>query len=61
MRVFVGTPETGQGSDTVLAQIAAEELGLPFDLVHLTSADTGLCHDSASRRPAASPTSWAAP
>ena len=40
VHVFVGTPDTGQGSDTALAQIAAEELGLPFALVSLTSADT---------------------
>jgi nicotinate dehydrogenase large molybdopterin subunit len=45
IRVFVGTPDTGQGSDTVLAQIAAEELGLPFELVQLTSADTALTFD----------------
>ena len=32
--------ETGQGSLTVLAQIAAEELGIATDDVHVVSADT---------------------
>ena len=44
--LFAGSPDTGQGSDTTLAQIAAEELGVPFEWVAVTSADTGLCHDS---------------
>jgi CO/xanthine dehydrogenase Mo-binding subunit len=46
VRLFVGAPETGQGSDTALAQIAAEELGMPFALLRVTSADTGLCYDA---------------
>ncbi len=46
VHVFVGTPDTGQGSDTALAQIAAQELGLPFDLVRLTSGDTRSTIDS---------------
>jgi CO/xanthine dehydrogenase Mo-binding subunit len=45
VHAFVGTPDTGQGSDTALAQIAAGELGLPFELVLLTSADTDLTYD----------------
>lgn len=45
VHVYVGTPDTGQGSDTALAQIAAEELGLPFEMVQLTSADTDLTYD----------------
>jgi carbon-monoxide dehydrogenase large subunit len=32
--VFTGSVEIGQGSNTVLAQIAAETLHMPFDLVH---------------------------
>ena len=34
------TVETGQGALTVLAQIAAEELGIATDDVHVVSADT---------------------
>lgn len=34
----VGATEIGQGSDTVLAQMAAEILGIPVDMVHLISA-----------------------
>jgi xanthine dehydrogenase molybdenum-binding subunit len=33
----VGATEIGQGSDTVLAQIAAEVLGIPIGMVHLVS------------------------
>lgn len=45
-RLFVGTPDTGQGSDTALAQIAAEGLGVPLEYVHMTSGDTELCQDA---------------
>jgi len=38
--VLTGTVETGQGSLTVLAQIAAEALGIATDDVHVVSADT---------------------
>ena len=38
--LLTGTVETGQGSLTVLAQIAAEELGVATDDVHVVSADT---------------------
>jgi nicotinate dehydrogenase medium molybdopterin subunit len=44
--LFPGSPDTGQGSDTALAQIAAEELSVPFEWITVTSADTGLCQDS---------------
>ena len=40
--VFTGAIEHGQGSDTVLAQVAAETLGIPLDRVALTSPDTSL-------------------
>jgi CO/xanthine dehydrogenase Mo-binding subunit len=40
--VLTGTVETGQGSLTVLAQIAAEELGIATDDVHVVSADTDI-------------------
>ncbi|MDF1552020.1 MAG: molybdopterin-dependent oxidoreductase, partial [Deferrisomatales bacterium] len=35
-----GATDVGQGSETVLAQIVAEELGLDFDEVHVTQNDT---------------------
>jgi xanthine dehydrogenase molybdenum-binding subunit len=37
VHVQVGATEIGQGSDTVVAQMAAETLGLPFDKVHVVS------------------------
>lgn len=38
--LLTGTVETGQGSLTVLAQIAAQALGIATDDVHVVSADT---------------------
>jgi CO/xanthine dehydrogenase Mo-binding subunit len=38
--VFVGTTEMGQGPRTVMAQIAAQELGLPSERVRVHGADT---------------------
>jgi 4-hydroxybenzoyl-CoA reductase subunit alpha len=38
--VFTGTAEIGQGSDTVQAQIVAEELGLPLDQIRVIAADS---------------------
>jgi CO/xanthine dehydrogenase Mo-binding subunit len=40
--VLTGSTELGQGSHTVIPQIAAEELGVPFDRVHLMSSDTAI-------------------
>ena len=40
--VFSGASEIGQGSDSVVAQIAAEELGVPLEYVRVVSADTDL-------------------
>jgi CO/xanthine dehydrogenase Mo-binding subunit len=37
----VGATELGQGSRTVLSQILADGLGLPFDKVAIVAADTG--------------------
>lgn len=39
--VYTGTTELGQGSQTVLSQIAAEELGLPLESVHVAPRSTG--------------------
>jgi len=41
--LFTGQPEFGQGSDTAMSQIAAEELGLTLDHIVLVSADSELC------------------
>jgi CO/xanthine dehydrogenase Mo-binding subunit len=40
--VLTGATELGQGSRTVLAQIAAEELGLAFERVSVVASDTGV-------------------
>ncbi len=40
--VFCGASEIGQGSDSMLAYIVAEELGVPLDYVRILSADTDL-------------------
>jgi 4-hydroxybenzoyl-CoA reductase alpha subunit len=42
-RVFSGANDIGQGSNTMLAVIVAEELGLALDDVRVLSADTDLC------------------
>jgi 4-hydroxybenzoyl-CoA reductase alpha subunit len=40
--VFCGASEIGQGSDSMLAYIVSEELGVPLDYVRILSADTDL-------------------
>jgi CO/xanthine dehydrogenase Mo-binding subunit/aerobic-type carbon monoxide dehydrogenase small subunit (CoxS/CutS family) len=49
-----GAVDIGQGSNTVIAQIAADALGLPLSAFRLSSADTGITPDagktSASRQ-----------
>jgi len=40
VRVLVSSTEFGQGTKTVLCQIAAEALGLPYESVEIASADT---------------------
>jgi CO/xanthine dehydrogenase Mo-binding subunit len=40
--VFCGASEIGQGSDSVLASIVSEELGVPTDYVRIVSGDTDL-------------------
>jgi CO/xanthine dehydrogenase Mo-binding subunit len=39
--VLSGSTEMGQGSESALAQIAAEELGVPLDAVSVAQSDTG--------------------
>ena len=41
--VFTGATEIGQGSDTVIAQIVAEELGLRIEDVNIINNDTDVC------------------
>ncbi len=43
--VRTGSADLGQGLATVVAQCAAEELGLPFDRVRVLLSDTDLCPD----------------
>jgi CO/xanthine dehydrogenase Mo-binding subunit len=46
VRVLASSAEIGQGSRTVLAQIVAEELGLPYDAVDVATPDTSIVPDS---------------
>ena len=41
--VFTGATDMGQGSDTVIAQIVAEELGLEIEDIHVIHSDTDVC------------------
>ncbi|MDT3699788.1 MAG: molybdopterin cofactor-binding domain-containing protein [Thermincola sp.] len=40
LKVWIAAADMGQGSDTVLAQIAAQELGIPFNAVQVVSNDS---------------------
>ena len=40
--LFAGTVEMGQGSETTLSQVAAEELGVPLSDIRLVAGDTEL-------------------
>ncbi|RJP36255.1 MAG: xanthine dehydrogenase family protein molybdopterin-binding subunit, partial [Phycisphaerales bacterium] len=40
--VLTGSSEIGQGSETVIAQIVAQELGLPLENIHVVNNDTTL-------------------
>ncbi|MBF0410865.1 MAG: xanthine dehydrogenase family protein [Candidatus Riflebacteria bacterium] len=42
----VGNTEMGQGARTVLAQIAADSLGIPYNNIHVIETDTSLVPDS---------------
>ncbi|HSR29626.1 MAG TPA: molybdopterin cofactor-binding domain-containing protein [Anaerolineae bacterium] len=44
--LFFGAPDYGQGSTTVMAQLAAEAMGLPRDSLRLVNADTAHTPDS---------------
>lgn len=52
--VLTGAADIGQGSDTIFAQIAAEEIGIDYGDVRVSSGDTGISPDagatSASRQ-----------
>ncbi len=54
VRLFTGAADIGQGSDTVLLQIASEALGIPSSEIELIRADTARTSDagatSASRQ-----------
>jgi len=54
LRLLTGTADIGQGSDTVLLQIASEALGVNFNEIRLIRADTSVTTDagatSASRQ-----------
>jgi CO/xanthine dehydrogenase Mo-binding subunit len=40
--IMMGSTELGQGSHTVMPQIAAEELGVPFEKVRVVASDTAI-------------------
>jgi aerobic carbon-monoxide dehydrogenase large subunit len=40
--IFTGAPSQGQGHATTLAQICADELGVPFDRVRVAAGDTSV-------------------
>jgi CO/xanthine dehydrogenase Mo-binding subunit len=46
--VICGSVDIGQGSDTVFAQIAAEELGLPLEKVRVWTSDSDMTPDCES-------------
>jgi xanthine dehydrogenase molybdenum-binding subunit len=41
--LFTGATDMGQGSDTIIAQIVAEELGLDVEDIHVIHSDTDIC------------------
>ena len=43
--VYVGKVDLGTGTKTALAQIAAEELSVPFNHIHMVMGDTGTTPD----------------
>ena len=45
-RILVASTEIGQGTRTMLAQITADTLGVPYDCIDVNAADTGSVPDS---------------
>jgi len=45
VQLFMGKVELGQGIGTALAQIAADEIGVPFEDIHLVTVDTDYSPD----------------
>ena len=45
-RILVASTEIGQGTRTMLAQIVADALGIPYGRVEVSEADTGVAPDS---------------
>jgi selenium-dependent xanthine dehydrogenase len=43
--VYTGAADIGQGSDTIAAQIAAQELGIPYDRISVVACDTARSPD----------------
>jgi 4-hydroxybenzoyl-CoA reductase subunit alpha len=43
VNVLSGAADIGQGAETVICQMVAEQIGVPMEDVHITAADTGLC------------------
>ncbi len=41
--VYTGASDIGQGSDTVIAMMVAEVLGIPLSMIKIIAADTRLC------------------
>ncbi|MBW2370442.1 MAG: xanthine dehydrogenase family protein molybdopterin-binding subunit, partial [Deltaproteobacteria bacterium] len=41
--VFTGASDMGQGADTIIAQIVAEEIGLMIEDIHVIHNDTDIC------------------
>jgi CO/xanthine dehydrogenase Mo-binding subunit len=44
--LYFAAPDYGQGTTTIMAQLAAAALGLPYDRLHLVNADTAYTPDS---------------
>jgi len=43
INILSGMVDIGGGADTVVCQIAAEELGVPIESISLTTSDSGIC------------------
>ena len=46
VRIFSGSTDIGQGTDTIFPQIVAETLGIPMSRVDMVPHDTALVPDS---------------